>query len=57
MDNIDLTETANGLNVTSNLSILVTDELDTGKWSCRANNNFGEAVSHPAEVVIFCKLM
>ena len=57
MDNIDLTETANGLNVTSNLSILVTDELDTGKWSCRANNNFGEAVSRPAEVVIFCKLM
>ena len=57
MDNIDLTETANGLNVTSNLTILVTDELNTGNWSCRANNNFGEAVSGPAEVVIYCKFM
>ncbi len=57
MDNVDLTETANGLNVTSILTILVTDELNTGNWSCIANNNFGEAVSRPAEVVIYCKLM
>ena len=55
MDNFDLTETVIGLNVTSNLTILVTDELDTGNWSCRTNNNFGEAVSRPAEVVIYCK--
>ncbi len=55
--NVDLTETANGLNVTSNLTILVTNELNTGNWSCRANNNFGEAVSRLAEVVIYCKLM
>ena len=55
MDKFDLTEIANVLNVTSNLAILVTDELNTGNWSCRANNNFGEAVSRPAEVVIYCK--
>ena len=57
MDNVDLTETAKGLNVTSNLTILVTGELDTGNWSCRANNNFREIVSRPAEVVICCKCL
>ena len=55
MDDVDLTETANGLNVTSNLTILETNELDTGNWSCRANNSLGEAVSQQAEVVIYCK--
>ena len=53
---LDLTVTANGLNVTSNLTILETNELNTGNWSCRANNSLGEAVSQQAEVVIYCKL-
>ena len=54
-DIFNLTETANGLNVTSSLTILDTNELNTGNWSCRAANNFGDAISHPAEVVIYCK--
>ena len=56
-DIFNLTETANinGLNVTSSLTILDTIELNTGNWSCRAANNFGDAISHPAEVVIYCK--
>ncbi len=55
-DIFNLTETANGLNVTSSLNILDTNELNiTGNLSCRATNNFGVTVSHPAEVVIYCK--
>ncbi len=55
-DIFNLTETANGLNVTSSLTILDTNELNTGNWSCRANNSLGEAISQQAEVVIYCKL-
>ncbi len=50
-----LTQSVTGFSVTSNLTLLNTDELDAGNWSCRANNNFGVTESQTAKVVIYCK--
>ncbi len=56
MNDVLLTQSVTGFSVTSNLTLLNTDELDTGNWSCRASNNFGFTESQTAEVVIYCKL-
>ena len=55
--NLNITEELDGLNQTSTLTIEPTNALDTGNYSCRAMNGFGERESEQTEVRVFGKLL
>ena len=53
--NISITEQVDGVTLASSLTIVPTSILDTGNYSCRAVNMFGNVISDQAEVVIYGK--
>ena len=54
-DNYNITQQVNGVTLASSLTIVPTNILDTGNYSCRAVNVFGSVTSDQAEVVIYGK--
>ena len=54
-NNIDVTETVDGLNKTSTLTIQPTTPEDTARYSCRAQNLVNSETSTEAQVNIFGK--
>ena len=54
-DNIDITETIDGLNKTSTLTIQSTTAEDTANYSCRAQNLVNSVTSMEAQVTVFGK--
>ena len=53
--NISITEQVDGVTLHSSLTVDPTSILDTGNYSCRAVNDFGNVISHQAELVIYGK--
>ena len=51
----NITEQDDGVTRASTLYINSTSIMDTGNYSCRAVNEFGNVISDPVEVVIYGK--
>ena len=56
VSNINISTTLSGENVTSTLTIGLTDASDTANYSCTAENAFGPVTSSEAEVTVFGKI-
>ena len=57
MDNITISTTLSGRNVTSTLTIESADAFDTANYTCTAENTFGPVPSSKAEVTVFGKML
>ena len=53
--NLDITEQVDEVTLNSTLMVDPTSILDTGNYSCRAVNEFGNVTSNLAEVLIYGK--
>ena len=53
--NLNITEQVDKVTLDSSLTVDPTSVLDTGNYSCRAVNDFGNVLSDQAEVVIYGK--
>ena len=55
MSNIAISITTSGENITSTLTINMTNAFDTANYSCTAGNMFGSVISSEAQVTVFGK--
>ena len=51
--NIAISETIEGLNITSTLTIQQTSALDTADYRCRVENEVGSVMSTTARVTVY----
>ena len=56
-DNIAISTTISGGNVTSTLTIEPTDTFDTANYTCTAENMFDSVISSEAEVTVLGKII